>query len=237
MLLKGENTRKTVLAFEYGLTGQSIYRRCIFNSSWINSWIKISDNGNADTVDNYHAYQLQNYGSSGTPEGTYLKSQYDSSKGKFYIKAYDKGSGNYLTGVYVDCAANSDRLQDKSASDFYSVHTYPADKTTNPVTWDNGIYTVEGEVEKSNGFPFDSGWVHATIYVSGQRNTDPNTGERRGYGVVRYLDNANNEFIKTQHWNENEWSEWRRIITEDVLSYKEIEPSYIGVGFTVMIPE
>lgn len=55
LLLKGLGTRGTVAAFQYGLSGQGVYKRQIENNAWYNDWTKINDGGNADTLDNKQA--------------------------------------------------------------------------------------------------------------------------------------------------------------------------------------
>ena len=55
LLLKGPAARATVVAFQYGLSGQGIYKRQTENNNWYNNWVKINDGGNSDTLDNKHA--------------------------------------------------------------------------------------------------------------------------------------------------------------------------------------
>jgi hypothetical protein len=51
-----------------------------------------ANGGNADTVDNFHSWQLQNLGGSGDPETTYVKSQWAGTTKGFYLSA-DNGTG------------------------------------------------------------------------------------------------------------------------------------------------
>lgn len=63
-----------------------------------------SSAGNADRVDDYHAYQLQNCTTAGVPEATYIKSTYN--YGTFLLKAYNS-SGNAVCGVEVEKASKA----------------------------------------------------------------------------------------------------------------------------------
>lgn len=117
-----------------------------------------------------------------------------------------------------------------------------ADVTQNPETYETGyIYSVEGAVSEENGHPYTISWKHITYLVFGDENG------KNGYKNILALDNDGNIYNKSQLWDADRWSDWRRIatlkdlksftvynkdtITNDILIGSAFtERSWVGVG-------
>lgn len=93
-----------------GFTNQK-YVRTVYGDNWLNDkWEKVADGGNADTVDNYHAHQLQLVGSDDVPMGAFLIARHNAD-GDDRFK-FMTNLGNEVS------VANADTVDGFHASDF-----------------------------------------------------------------------------------------------------------------------
>ncbi len=90
-----------------------------------------------------------------------------------------------------------------------------ADITQNPESYRTGhVYSVEGALSEENGHPYTVGWKHITYFVFGDEN-----GEN-GYKNIVGIDNDGSIYNKSQLWDADRWSDWRKIVTLEDLESK-----------------
>ena len=102
----------TYVQIAVGMGGSfNLYYRWHTVTGW-QEWQNPSDGGNADTVDGFHAYQLQCLQNTGSPYGDrWLESKWNGS----YFDTYSTTAGNSRLELSV---GNADKLDGKHASDF-----------------------------------------------------------------------------------------------------------------------
>lgn len=119
------------ISISYGADG-------LDNPAWIAAWdgyklksvnkekLKVNyanSAGNSDTVDGYHAYQLQNCANNGNPEATYTRSRYNST-GRFVMEACN-ASGVKVCGIDVENADMVDGKHAKELQDYNNLENRP----------------------------------------------------------------------------------------------------------------
>lgn len=112
----GANANEFVARYDTTETDCAQYTNMYKEGSW-NGWKNANDGGNANTVDGYHAWELQAVGSDGVPFGYTITANHQADDGRFKLSVAG-GEESEHHDTSVDYAYNADAVDGMHAEEF-----------------------------------------------------------------------------------------------------------------------